>query len=141
MSRPNWGRFLVGGLVASLIAFMTDGFLHERLIHPQWQALLGGLTSQPPGHDPSAFVYFGIFELGRGFLAMFLYVMMRSRFGPGPMTALGAGVVSWLAFSIAGPAQFIPLGLFNHALWCRAGAFQLVTSIVASIAGAWAYRE
>src|SRR5262245_26100592 len=111
MSRLNWGRFAAGGLIASLIAFMTDGFLHEHLIHQHWEALLGGLRNGPPEHDPSAFLYFGIFELGRGFLSMFLYVTMRTRFGAGPMTALWAGVVSWLAFSIAGPAQFIPLGL------------------------------
>ena len=72
---------------------------------------------------------------------MFLYAMMRPHCGPGPKTAALAGVVAWLAFSLAGPAQFIPLGFFSNALWIKAGVFQLITSIVAAIAGAALYRD
>jgi hypothetical protein len=67
--------------------------------------------------------------------------MMRSRFGPGAKTAALAGVVAWLAFSLTGPAQFIPLGFFSNALWVKVGAFQLVTSIIATIVGASIYKE
>ena len=66
---------------------------------------------------------------------------MRSHFGAGPKTAAFAGVVAWIAFSVTGPAQFIPLGFFSHDLWVKAGAYQLVTSIVAAIAGAALYRD
>jgi hypothetical protein len=50
-------------------------------------------------------------------------------------------VAAWLAFSVTGPAQFIPLGFYSMALWVKVAAFQLVTSIVAAIAGAFPYRE
>jgi hypothetical protein len=52
-----------------------------------------------------------------------------------------AGAVAWAAFSIAGPAQFVPLGFFSHALWVKAGAFQLATSVLAVVAGAALYKD
>lgn len=141
MTRVNWGRLAVGGLLASVIAFVTDGLLHEFLIRHHWQALVERLQIAPQEHAPSAFIYFAIFELGRGCVPLFLYAMMRARCGAGPGTAAWAGVVGWIAFSVTGPAQFIPLGFFSHALWGMAGAYQLVTSIAATIAGAAVYTE
>ena len=32
MYKINWVRLLVGGLLATVILFLTDGFLHERLV-------------------------------------------------------------------------------------------------------------
>ena len=72
---------------------------------------------------------------------MFLYVLLRDCCKPGPKTAAWAGFVAWLAFSLTGPAQFIPLNFYSNALWMKVGAFQLVTSIIAAIAGAAIYKD
>jgi hypothetical protein len=72
---------------------------------------------------------------------MLLYALLRGPSGPGPRTAAVAGAVAWAAFSIAGPAQFVPLGFFSHALWVKAGAFQLATSVLAVVAGAALYKD
>ncbi len=141
MIKINYGRVVVGGLVAAVILFLTDGFFHEKVVGADWQAVYAGLGVAEPKHDPSSLVYFAIFELGRGLISIYLYSMMRSCCGPGPKTAAFAGIVAWLAFSVTGPAQFIPLGFYSHALWIKVGAFQLVTSIVAAIAGAFLYRD
>jgi hypothetical protein len=137
----NWVRVIVGGLVAAVICFFSDGLLHEKLLGTDWKAVYDSLGVAPPEPHSLGLAYFAVFELGRGLLSMFLYVMMRTYCGPGPKTAAYAGVVAWVAFSIAGPAQFIPLGFFSNALWVKAGAFQLITSIVAAIAGAALYKE
>lgn len=141
MIKINWVRVIVGGLVAAVILFLTDGFLHERIVGADWKAVYAGLGSTEPHHDASGLVYFAIFELGRGLISIYLYALMRSCCGPGPKTAIFAGVVAWIAFSVTGPAQFIPLGFYSHALWFKVGAFQLITSIVAAIAGAFLYRD
>ncbi len=137
----NWVRLIVGGLVATVICFFSDGLLHEKLLGTDWKAAYDNLGAAPPEPHSISLVYFAVFELGRGLLSMFLYVLMRPHWRPGPKTAALAGAVAWLAFSIAGPAQFIPLGFFSNALWVKAGAFQLVTSIVAAIAGAALYKD
>jgi hypothetical protein len=141
MSRLNWFRLLIGGVIASVILFLTDGFFHERVVAADWLAVFTALGIKPPVETPANLLYFAIYEVGRGFLAMILYVLMRPCCKPGPKTAAIAGIVVWLAFSVTGPAQFIPLGFFSHALWLKVGGFHLVTSIIATIAGAAIYRE
>lgn len=141
MSRVNWFRLFIGGLIASVIAFLTDGFFHERIVGADWTAVYHALGVAEPHHNAMGLVYFAVFELGRGFISMLLYVFMRPCCKPGPKTAALAGIVAWIAFSVTGPAQFIPLGFFSHALWIKVAAFQLVTSIVAAIAGAAIYKD
>lgn len=141
MSKFNWNRIIIGGLIAAVICFLTDGFFHERVVRADWSSVYTALGAREPTESAGSMVYFAIFELGRGLSALFLYALMREPFKPGPKTAAFAGIVSWLAFSLTGPAQFIPLGFYSHALWGKVGAFQLVTSIVATIAGAALYKD
>jgi hypothetical protein len=141
MAGINWTRLVLGGLIAALIAFLSDGFLHEQLLKADWKAVYDNLgASQPVAHGTNI-IYFVIFELGRGLVSIFVYVMMHPHFKPGPKTAALAGVVAWIAFSVTGPAQFIPLGFFSNALWGKVVAFQLVTSILAALAGAAIYKD
>ncbi len=142
MPRINWPRLFIGGLIATVICFVSDGILHEKLVHADWTAVYENLrAATPSGEHSAALLYFIIFEAGRGFLSLLLYVLMRSFSRPGPKTAALAGLVAWLAFSLTGPAQFIPLGFYSHALWVKVGAFQLVTSILGAIAGAAVYKD
>lgn len=113
----NWGWLTLGALVVAVICFVTDGFIHEQLLGADWKAVFNRLGVAEPKHDATGVLYFAIFEIGRGVLSMLLYATMRTHFGAGPKTAVIAGIAAWFAFSITGPAQFIPLGFFSHALW------------------------
>jgi hypothetical protein len=142
MNKINFTRLIIGGLIATVILFVTDGLLHEKVFHEYWEYVyqgIGGHESQM-GHG-MAVMYFLVFELGRGFLAVLLYALMRPFHGPGPKTAVFAAIVCWLAFSVAGPAQFIPLGFYSKHLWLFVAAAQLVTSIVANLLAAWLYKD
>ena len=141
MSKINWVRLIIGGVIAALILFVTDGVFHENVVNADWKALHDSLGIPEGKHSALGVLYFLVFELGRGLVAMFLYVLMRPHFKPGPKTAALAGVVAWIAFSVTGPAQFIPLGFFSNALWIKVAVFQLVTSILAAIAGAAVYKD
>ena len=141
MAQINWGRLFLGSLVAAIIMFVTDGFIHEFIAGADWSAVYDRLRATRPEQHGINMTYFAIFELGRGFTAMMFYVLMRAFFGAGPKTAVLAGIVGWIAFSLTGPVQFIPLGFFSNALWLKVGAIHLVTSIVATIAGAALYKD
>ena len=141
MARINWGRLVLGGLVAAIIMFVTDGFIHGQIVDADWKAVYAGLRAAEPEPHGAGMVYFGLFELGRGLIAMLFYATMRTHFGAGPKTAFLAGIASWIAFSLTGPAQFIPLGFFSTALWIKVGALHLITSIIATIAGAALYKD
>ncbi len=141
MYRINWVRLIVGGLVATIILFISDGLFHERVVTADWIAVYKNLGVAEPHHTGLGVLYFAVFDLGRGLISIYLYALMRSCCGPGPKTAVLAGVVAWIAFSVTGPAQFIPLEFYSNALWLKVGAFQLVTSIVAALAGGALYRD
>jgi hypothetical protein len=141
VSQLNWTRILIGGLVAAIILFLTDGFFHESVVGADWKAVYAALGAREPQHSATGIAYFAIFELGRGFLSIFLYALMRQPFKPGPKIAALAGVIAWLAFSVTGPAQFIPLEFYSHALWVNVAAFQLVTFVIATIAAAAIYKD
>jgi hypothetical protein len=141
MPRINWGRLILGILIAAIIMFVTDGFIHEKLVKADWMALYDALRATPPEAHSANMIYFAIFELGRGFTAMMFYVLMRAFCGAGPKTAVCAGIVGWIAFSLTGPVQFIPLGFFSTALWLKVGALHFITSIIATIAGAALYKD
>src|SRR5688500_12496209 len=119
MTRINWARMLIGGLIAAIIAFASDGFLHEQLLSAGWKAVYANLGANLPAEHASSMASFAVFELGRGLISMFVYVMMLLHFGPGPKTAALAGVVAWIAFSVTGPAQIIHLGFFSNELWAK----------------------
>jgi hypothetical protein len=141
MARINWGRLFLGSLIAAIIMFVTDGLIHETILKADWRALYTALrATEPEGHG-SNMVYFALFELGRGFTAMMFYATMRAFFGAGPKTAALAGIVGWIAFSLTGPVQFIPLGFFSNALWLKVAVIHLIVSIIATIAGAALYKD
>ncbi|HVQ38530.1 MAG TPA: hypothetical protein VMS31_13415 [Pyrinomonadaceae bacterium] len=140
MTKINWTRLIVGALIAAIIAFLSDGFLHDQLLKADWKAIYESLGAREPAPHGTSMAYFAVFELGRGLISIFVYVLMRAHWKPGPKTAALAGVVAWIAFSVTGPAQFIPLGFFSNVLWGKVMAFQLVTSILAAIAGAAVYK-
>jgi hypothetical protein len=142
MTNINWIRLLLGGLIASVILFLSDGFLHEQVFKQYWEYLYQGLGAQPPQSPHAlAMVYFFIFELGRGLGAIFIYVLMRPFHGPGAKTAIFAAIAAWLAFSVTAPAEFIPLGFYGRRLWVMVAGAQLITSIVTNIIAAWIYRD
>jgi hypothetical protein len=136
----NWLRLIIGGLVATVICFLSDGFLHEALLKNDWAAVYATIHATMPTENAGSMVYFAIFELGRGFVGLFIYVAMRALSQPGPKTAVIAGIVTWLAFSVTGPAQFIPLGFLSNPLWMKMVGFQLITTIIAIVVGAAIYK-
>jgi hypothetical protein len=141
MSDVNWGKFILGALIVAAICLVSDGFLHQRLVTDQWHAVRDALGATTPDHSGITMIWFLVFEAGRGFLAMYVYVLQRPRLGPGVKTATWAGVVTWVAFSLTGPAQFIPIGFYSESLWISIGLYQLVFTIIAAIVGAAPYSE
>lgn len=142
MTKINFGRLFIGGLVASVLLFFSDGFIHEYLVKQYWEYLYYGLGARPPETSHSvAMVYFFIFEIGRGFTAILMYVLMRPFYGPGPKTAIFSAIAAWFAFSVTAPAEFIPLGFYGRRMWVIVAAAQLITSIIANVIAAWIYRD
>jgi Na+/H+ antiporter NhaC len=137
----NWGRVILGGGLAAgvlmvLGALLTALFFDRQELRSAMQAL------KPPRSGAVApFLFFAFAYLFLGLLIAWGYAALRPRFGPGPQTAVIAGVAVWLA---ANPLQSLLIGRIAQlpaGFVLRSMAAYLVMILSASLVGAWAYRE
>jgi hypothetical protein len=75
-----------------------------------------------------------------GIVAVWTYAAIRPRFGPGAKTAAYAGAVLWLAIFLV-MFGLTRAGMFPMGVSLKYGLMALVTNVVGTIAGAWAYKE
>ena len=79
------------------------------------------------------------FLLGIG--AVWIYAAIRPRYGAGPVTAVRAGLAAWaLAVFLADLSNY-PLGLFPGRLLVITSVVALFEIVVATVVGAWLYKE
>jgi len=97
-----------------------------------------------PFQEATGLQVFGLIVWGfvAGILAVWLYAAIRPRYGPGPKTALGAGVAFWLLNGLLPTADE---ALFESFPVLRALTIDTVTwlvvIVVATLVGAWIYKE
>jgi hypothetical protein len=140
MGKVNYGRLLAGALVAAVFYFLGDGFIHGPLLgNYHMQAI--SRAGYPLTADNTAFVYFGLFDLGKGLVAMLIYVAARSRFGAGAKTAVWAGLVAWLAVAVLPSIEWMPFPFYDKSFWVKVIALELVPMVIGAVLGAWIYKE
>ena len=139
MKGINVARWLSGGLVAGLIIWVIEGA--GTLLY--WKDLQAAMVA----HDLSMQMGVGIAVIGIvvslivGLTLVFFYAAARPRFGPGPRTAGLVGVALWAGVYVVSLMGYQMLGLFPASMLVVWGVVGLVEMILASIAGAWVYRE
>ena len=136
MGRINWKRVILGGIVAAIVAGVGDG-LHGFLMRSQWEAAMKNM--KPPGGAVMAAHILWSFVVA--IATIWLYAAIRPRYGPGAATALRAGFAVWLfvhaTFSLAAGS----MDLLPQKIMLISAAWSLPTTLLATLAGAWLYRE
>jgi hypothetical protein len=139
VGKINWGRMIVGGLVAGLLMNAGEFVLNQLILKTQWDAVMNALHLPPPGSGAMAWFIVGGF-LG-GTLTLWLYAAIRPRFGPGPKTAALAGFFVWtLACFLAMMPPMVTGVLPPQVAW-TAILWELVEVPLAAVVGAWFYQE
>lgn len=140
MGTINTQRLLLSTLVAAVAYFIFDGIVHGAILGAEYEAgiVAAGKTVE---HDPTAFGYFGLFDLGKGLVAMLIYVFARSRLGAGPITAVWAGAITWLAVEALPSLAQMPFPFYSKWLMVKVMALQIVPCIAGAVIGAWVYKE
>lgn len=82
-----------------------------------------------------------LFTLGWGMVSMWLYFAIRPRFGPGPRTAVLAGVVVWLLSIVAPVTHLLAFGLSSWRFAAFDVPAELVLISAATVLAAWRYRD
>lgn len=134
----NSGKFVAGGLVASVVANLLDYVFQGILLRPDFEVLQQRLNLDPQvANNPVPWI---VVDFVLGFLLIITYVGFRPRWGPGPKTAIFAGVVIFASIA-AMMGALAAIGIFPTNTYLKSSALMLVTITCASLAGAFVYRE
>ncbi|SRR6266446_9711189 len=117
MTQMNMKRVVIGGLVAGLIINISETIMNVPVLGPQMEAALKQLNLPAIGGAAIGVFVVGAFVLG--LLLVWLYAAIRPRFGPGPKTAIIAGLVLWLLAYVwpslgNGLMGFMPMKLLTN---------------------------
>ena len=96
---------------------------------------------KPAQLSADAIVIFNIWGLRLGIAAVWLYAAIRPRYGAGPTTAIRAGLFTWAVAVFLANLGNYPLGLFPTRLLVITSIVALVEIVVATLVGAWLYKE
>jgi hypothetical protein len=140
MGKINYGRLILGTIVAAIFFFIADGLIHGKVLAEDHKAAITG-AGKEVREDPTSFAYFTAFDLGKGLVVMLLYTAARARFGPGVKTAVWAGAVGWLAIEVLPNLANIPFPFYPKVVYWEWMALEFIPMIVGAILGGWIYKE
>jgi hypothetical protein len=134
----NSGKVVVGGLVAGVVANVLDYVFQGIVLRPDFEIMQQRLNLDPAAaNNPVPWI---VVDFILGFLLIITYVGFRTRWGPGPKTAIYAGVVLFVGIA-AVMGALASIGIFTIDTYMKSSALSLVTMISASLAGAYVYKE
>jgi hypothetical protein len=140
MATINYGRLIASIILASVFYFVADGVIHGKFLGADHKAAITGAGKQVK-EDPTAFAYFAAFDLGKALVVMLLYVAGRARFGPGPTTAIWAGIVGWLAIEVLPNIANMPFPFYPKSVYWKWIALEFVPMVLGALLGGWVYKE
>lgn len=139
MGKINYGKVIVGGLVAGFVLNVLDFLLNNYLMKSQFDAV-NVARNIDPAVAAAAIPAFVAIDFLMGVLVVFIYAAIRPRFGAGPNTAVIAGVILGMAGSLVA-GFFTAGGFFPWSVWTMASAISLVNCCLGALAGAKFYTE
>jgi hypothetical protein len=140
MGNVNYGRLIAGAVVAAVFYFLCDGFIHGPLLGRYHMEAIAH-AGYPLTADNTAFVYFGLFDLGKGLVTMLIYVAARVPCKPGPKTAVVAGLIAWLAVEVLPSIEWMPFPFYAKGFWVKVMALEILPMVIGAILGAWIDKE
>jgi hypothetical protein len=138
MKRVNFGRVILGGLVAGLLINISEFVLNSVVLKSEMEAGMKALGKTVPQSGGTIAVWM-ILGFVTGIASVWLYAAIRPRYGAGAGTAARAGVTVWFFGTVVCTVVFVNMGLFP--LNALPVGWELVQYILATIIGAWLYKE
>ena len=139
MGKINYGRVVLGGLLAGVIITAGEYLLNEVVLAEDMAAVMTNLGLSVPGGQQIAGFIIMTFVLG--IALVWIYAAIRPRFGAGVKTAIIAGVVGWLIGSCLPTAAFTIMGVYPAHLAALGCLWGLAEYLIGTVAGAWVYKE
>jgi hypothetical protein len=139
MGNINFGRVILGGLVAGLVINIGEFLLNEVVFKQQMEEMARRLNVQAPGGSFIAIAVLITFLLG--IVIVLTYALIRPRLGAGPKTAVVAGLICWFCIYVySGILNSMFFGL-GSTLVVIGIAWGLAEYLLGALAGGWLYKE
>jgi hypothetical protein len=144
MAPVNWRRVVLGGLVWALVYGALGGLAMLLFLG---EAFVGELErlGQPLELTANSLIRLGtfgfIYTVAFGIATIWLYAAIRPRYGPGPKAAAIAAFAVWLFSIVASLSHLGVFGLASTRFIVLDLPTELIAMLVATLAGAWMYRE
>jgi len=135
----NVARWIIGGVVAGALIWLAEGASSMATMHYMEEALEAHNLKMEVSAEVMAITV--LVSLLSGLTLVFFYAVARSRFGPGPKTAVIVAVALWVGAVFTSLMGYKMLGLFPDRLLLHWGLVGLVEMILASLLGALIYSE
>jgi len=139
MGKINVGRVLLGGLAAGLILNFGEYLLNDRVLATQMAELFRKCGFPRPGTNFIVIAVVITFVLG--IVIVLGGAAIRPRFGPGPKTAMIAGLFAWFGAVVYKNVIGVGLGMESTSVFTLVLCWELVEYLLAAIVGAWLYQE
>jgi hypothetical protein len=139
MGKINFGRVLLGGLVAGVILNAGEWVLNGIVLHKEMDDFIKRCGFPLPGPRFLVIAFAITFVLG--IIMVLGYAAIRPRFGPGPRTAIIAALFAWFGVIvyqnvIVGGMGMVPVNLVAIVI-----GWEIVEFSLAALVGAALYKE
>lgn len=139
MGKINMQKVLVGGFIAGVVLNVVDYVLYGVVLKDQMAAAMTALGKPPMSN--AQIPWFVVLDLVAGIFLVWMYAAVRPRFGPGPGTAVKAGLAVWFVAGLLNSLFMWPMNLMPHNLMIVTTLVMLVEFPLAAVVGAKFYTE
>ncbi len=137
----NYARVVLGGLAAGVVANACDFLISTYFMADDLQRLTRRLNLDwSVVNGPAVLVTWTVVDFIYATLIVWTYAAIRPRLGPGPKTALCAGLVIYAAVTVV-LFGFQSMGIFTLDSFIKNALLSLVTAVLASLVGGAVYKE
>ncbi|MGH7569826.1 MAG: hypothetical protein ACREL9_12820 [Gemmatimonadales bacterium] len=138
MGKINLQRVVLGGLLAGVVLNVVDFLVYGVVLEDDLAAAMQALGKGPVD---SLIPLFVVLDFLYGIALVYLYAAIRPRFGPGPRTAVYAGLIMWVLIALLHAIGEAPMGLMPQRMFVIGTLVALVLFPVAAVVGAKIYTE
>lgn len=141
VGKVNWSRVIIGGVAAGVVMLLTEMVSFGGIFNEQIKAAMAALGKDFESGGLDQLAFFAGYAVVTGITMVWIYANLRPTYGPGPRTALMAGLAVWALVFLAGGLGYAANDLFPLPLLGLMMLVGLVEMALGSLVGAWLYRE
>jgi len=139
MDKINIKMVFLGGLLAGLVLNIGEFILNDPILGAAWMEWTKSMNLPEMGGE--VIIFYVVWSFLVGIALVWLYAAIRPRFGPGVRTAIFAGLFIWITMWVLGFGSLMIQGIFPTDLIVISIVWGLFEVPLASVAGAYLYKE